>query len=406
MSYEKQTWVDGETVIDAEHMNHIEESLGYCNETIDKFFSGGSSDAPGEETLSQGRMVINNGYTGVNEASDAHMSIRVTRGRTIRVENAYCAYSRCICAYDSSGTFLRVLATNTGTDPVTLTFKVDDFDMISVTSKAGESIKVTYVDAEMNNDFIQSVIVKMRQSSSFSEIVTSPICCIIDDDTTSSAYAETFASLMEQNGISGTYACITSRFEADTALKDTLLKMEQRGHQVVLHCYKQIDEYQTTASIGDTAYKACESDFVHGLRDLQSAGFANCKFWVVPFGRSNAPLQAIAQKWGMECLVKSASTDYNGIDGAHTRWELSRNGLNPTDSGALTQEQLLTLADRCATVKGMLLINTHIFDGWGSDFTRINDFISHCKDKGYQFMTLGQAWSLRRPIYDWYSMLK
>lgn len=174
---------------------------------------------------------------------------------------------------------------------------------------------------------------------------------------------------------------------------------------MVLHCYKQLDAYNTTAAVGDADYKTCEEYFVHGLRDLEAAGFANCRFGVVPFGRSIAPTQAIAQKWGMEALVNSASKDFNDVNGTYTRWNLQRNGLNPADTGALTQEQLLALADKCAAANGWMLINTHIFDNWDNDFTRINDFISHCKEKGFQFMTLGQAWAQRKPIYDWYEML-
>lgn len=405
MSYTKQNFYSGQ-VLKADHLNHIEEGVGSCSSKVDTIFLSNTSDTPGEETLLSGRMVINNGYTGDNASSDAHVNISVTRGRTIRIENAYCAYSRCICAYDADGTFIRVLATNKGTEPITITLKVDNFDKIAVTSKAGEAIKVTYTDdIILNSEFVQAAMLMMRQSNTFSSIATSPICTIIDDDTPTAAATETFAALMEQNSIPGTLACITSRFEADTNLKTKLLDLEQRGHQIVLHCYKQLDAYNTTSAVGDADYKTCEADFVHGLKDLQTAGFANCKFWVTPFGRSNAPLQTIAQKWGMECLVKSASVNFNGIDSSYTRWDIQRCGLNATDTGSLTQAQLLTLADKCAAANGWMVINTHITDGWGSDFTRINDFISHCKEKGYQFMTLGQAWALRKSIYEWYEML-
>lgn len=230
MGYEKQEWVDNTTVIDAEKMNHIEEGISTASATIEKYFSGGDSDVPGEETLSPGHMVLVSGYTGVNEASDAHMYITVTRGRTIKIENAYVTYNRSIVAYLADRSFVKVLATATGPTPYSMTCKVDNFDMISVTSKAGEAIKVSYVDGmNVNDNFMQAILAHMRTANTFAGLATCPVCSIIDDDTTTSAFAETFASLMEQNGITGTYACITSRFEADTALKATLLKMEQRG---------------------------------------------------------------------------------------------------------------------------------------------------------------------------------
>lgn len=34
MDYKKQTWVDGETPLDAEHMNHIEDGITAAHEAI------------------------------------------------------------------------------------------------------------------------------------------------------------------------------------------------------------------------------------------------------------------------------------------------------------------------------------------------------------------------------------
>ena len=104
----------------------------------------------------------------------------------------------------------------------------------------------------------------------------------------------------------------------------------------------------------------------------------------------------------MECLITSAKKDYNLSDGKFSRYEIQRSGLNADDTGTLTQEQLLALADQCADANGWLLINTHISAGWNGDFTRITDFITHCKEKGFEFMTLGDAWRIRKPIYEWY----
>lgn len=505
----------------------------------------GSMDKPGEETLVTGKMVISNGILSTQENSDAHTNIRVTRGTRIEISNAYCAYSRSICAYDKDGNFVKVLGTNLGTVPVTVEYDVDDYDFISVTSKAGESIIVRYVAGQsaipnedfakwideknatkdgtgnyieapeiqldqsaftdgylagnlviahtyyyysdyihvideqnirLNNIFVggftvavfydsdKKYLTHIRHASTDFEISTTitvpynakymrftakksrdfstirvsyvdkiernfkplnlvnrwyydskgrintlfakaqskPICCIIDDDSLSATYMEIFAALMEENGISGTIACLTKVMDENEDLKTKLLELERRGHQVVLHGYTQNEAYKNASTIGDANYKIAEDDFVHGLRDLMTAGFVDCKFWVSPYGVAQECLQDMARKWGMECLITSAKKEFNGSDGKFGRYEIQRSGLNAYDTGTLTQEQLLALADQCADANGWLLINTHITDGWNGDFTRITDFISHCKEKGFEFMTLGDAWRIRKPIYDWY----
>ena len=30
------------------------------------------------------------------------------------------------------------------------------------------------------------------------------------------------------------------------------------------------------------------------------------------------------------------------------------------------------------------------------------EFANYCKEKGFEFMTLGDAWRIRKPIYEWY----
>lgn len=520
----------------------LQPELSQIKEDLSFF---GSLDKPGEETLVTGKMVLSNGKLSTQESSDAHTNIRVRRGTRIEISNAYCAYSRSICAYDKDGNFVKVLGTNLGTVPVTVEYDVDDYDFISVTSKTGESIIVRYVsgakmipdddfayqideknatkdgtgnyidtpriqldqnaftdgylagrdvidsslyyysdfipvieeqDIKLNNIFVGGFTVavfydsdkeyltyirhestsfeisttitvpynakymrftadksrdfstirvsyvdkiernfkplnlvnrwyydsKGRINTLFAKATSKPICCIIDDDSLSAEDMETFASLMEANGVSGTIACLTKMMETHDDLKTKLLELERRGHQVVLHGYTQNEAYKNASTIGDANYKIAEDDFVHGLRDLMTAGFIDCKFWVSPYGVAQECLQDMARKWGMECLITTAKKEFNGSDGKFGRYEIQRSGLNADDTGTLTQEQLLALADQCAYANGWLLINTHISNGWNGDFTRITDFITHCKEKGFEFMTLGDAWRIRKPIYEWY----
>lgn len=500
-------------------------------------------ETPGAGTVQDGYMVLANGNLLANSSSQAYTGISVKRGKKVKIENAYCAYSRSICAYDADGKYVKTLGTNLGEQVVTVTYDVDTYDMIAVTCKSGEEIVVSYVDAdwivksdmltqiddgnaikegtgnyelpkiEINTEefltgclargsvissenythsgyiqildeqkivlenimvcgftavefydkdklffkhietenasffakefsfvapprtkYIRFSVQKGKESEAkakyeervernykpkniinrwyeqsfekintlFAKATESPICCIIDDDTMDAANAETFAALMEANGIAGTLAALTANFATKEGLKDKLLALERRGHQIVLHGYTQNEAYNAMQEIGDANYKIAEDDLVHGLRDLQAAGFCDYRYWVTPFGITSKPARQLAQKWGMECLVSTANSDYNGTNGKYGRYMLQRSGLNAGDTGALTYAELLTLADECAEANGWLMINTHIYSGWNGDFSRITEFITHCKAKGYTFTTLGEAWRIRKPIYEWY----
>lgn len=498
-----------------------------------------------DENIRRGYLVSKTGSLIANDTSDAHTDIKVLRGYKIRIKNAYCAYSRSICAYKENGDYVKTLATNTGVSVFNAEFDVDDYDKISVTSRSNDEIVIEYIgivpvratdslcesiderNATSNgtgnyynmpafvlnqgdftdgylasNNVLESTnlyyspyisvldeqtitlknafvggftkavfydadkkyighvksddnyytatyevripygahymrfnvnkatdfslvgieytqkiernykplnITKRWYSDSYEKIdqlfkkaTEKPICCIIDDDSPSADAMETFATVMENNGVQGTIACLTAIMNSHQDLKSKLLELEQRGHQIVLHGYTQNEAYKTAVNIGDEKYKIAEDDFVHGLHDLISAGFVNCKFWVTPYGVSQKCLQQLARKWGMECLITTAKKEFNRTDGKFSRYEIQRSGLNATDTGALSQAELIELADNCAMENGWLLVNTHITDGWNQDFTRINEFISHCKEKGFEFMTLGEAWKVRKPIYDWY----
>lgn len=235
----------------------------------------------------------------------------------------------------------------------------------------------------------------------FSTATQKPLCCIIDDDTMTVSDVEAFASLMETNGIRGTLATLTKKWETESGIEAKLHELETRGHQVVLHGYAQISAYKDAVAFDDANYKLAEADFAKGLSDMLSSGFCNPKYWVTPYGVSQNCMQRLAKKWGMKCLVTTAKTEYNGTDGKYTRWELQRSGLNPADTGALSYQGLLDLADSCAANNGWLIVNTHIYD-WTNGYDRINDFITHCKNKGFEFLTLGEAMEIRWPVYNWY----
>lgn len=276
--------------------------------------------------------------------------------------------------------------------------KETDFNLVGV--EYTQKIERNYKTLNLVKRWYSNSYEKIDQL--FKKATEKPICCIIDDDSPSAEAMETFATVMENNGVQGTIACLTAIMDSQQDLKSKLLELERRGHQIVLHGYTQNEAYKTAKNVGDENYKIAEDDFVHGLHDLISAGFVDCKFWVTPYGVSQKCLQQLARKWGMECLITTAQKEFNRTDGKFSRYEIQRSGLNASDTGTLSQEELIALADKCAVENGWLLVNTHITNGWNNDFTRINEFISHCKEKGFEFLTLGEAWRIRKPIYDWY----
>lgn len=53
MAYEKQTWVDNETPVDAEHLNHIEAGVAALSEEIDDLKENGGAGVEVDETLTE-----------------------------------------------------------------------------------------------------------------------------------------------------------------------------------------------------------------------------------------------------------------------------------------------------------------------------------------------------------------
>ena len=76
-------------------------------------------------------------------------------------------------------------------------------------------------------------------SSNYASLIT-----VIDDDTLTPSSVEAFHKACADNGIVGTYACITSRGIYYPAVFDLLHSYEDEGFHVALHCHKQKDFYR------------------------------------------------------------------------------------------------------------------------------------------------------------------
>lgn len=237
----------------------------------------------------------------------------------------------------------------------------------------------------------------------FAAAAAMPICTIIDDDTLSTADVLRFRDACMGNSIRGTLACMTMHLEDDQTLSDTLLRMEREGFQTVIHCYNQIQSYRyPTEGYEDEAHLAlCEEDLVHGLQDLHRAGFTDYRFWPTPFGSVPQEFQSLARKWGLECALTTGKKSYETTQAVYGRYALRRAALGPEDGEYTTMDDLTALADSAQAENGWLIINTHFAD-WGEDISRFDQFVSYCKSIGFTFMTLGEAWRIRKPIYTLY----
>lgn len=248
------------------------------------------------------------------------------------------------------------------------------------------------------------------------------ICTIIDDDAQNTASMQALYEVCEDNDVKCTIASLTDKWGIDSDLKQKLYDMESAGYHIVLHGYNQ-DSNNPWDDI-DTRVSDYEANFVHGLRDLHQAGFANCDFWVTPAGIRNLSAQRFARKYGMKAMIIGvnginlidATNTISGTDtGNLTYWDgsrylIRRANLRYEDDVDWTLQNLKDIANRGTNHGAWLVLCTHAYQ-WYNDATkraafesRYAEFIAYAKSLGYEFMTLGEAWSYREAAYNLYDM--
>ena len=230
------------------------------------------------------------------------------------------------------------------------------------------------------------------------------ICTIIDDGATSAA-VQRFYDALRAKGVKGNFAVLTSSFTQDNTLKNILLTMERAGFQVVLHGYSDLTAYEDLTS--ETNLSLCEDDLVHAIQDLQKAYFSNFRFWIYPNGSCGKEIQALARKWGMEAgiAIGNQANTANTSDG---KYHLKRFALDERDSiGASDPDgYTMTLQNLKASIQGAsehndwVIIRTQ-FSNWSDgNYQRIHEIIDYARSLGYEFMTLGEAWSYQKSMYS------
>lgn len=236
------------------------------------------------------------------------------------------------------------------------------------------------------------------------------ICCIVDDDTVNVESVQLLKDACDANNIKATMACLTTNIERESnaGLTEKLLEMEQNGFQVVIHAHTQTGYEDDIWRNPETNKAECEADLVQGLQKMEAAGFTDYKYWVTPYCKDGEAVQRMARKWGMNCILAGGNA-YEPADDTYGRFAIRRAAFGISDNKAdssITLAELQAIAQEAANNNGWLVIMTH-FEQWQKadvGYTRFTDLITYLEGLGFEFMTVAEAWSYRRAIYDVYDM--
>ena len=346
--------------------------------------------------------LLSDGSLYENDYYRASHFIDVRGARSIEIKTFYCSNYGQVFFYDKFFNLLRVYKGTAGVVD-SYSFYLDEaVYYIRYVCTSGQ-LQTTAIRATLAREKDADVISLVRSyidasfqdnGNLFENAARTPIITIIDDDTISQLQVERFYNACETNGIKGTYAVLTQRFENNVELQEMLLQYEREGHNMCLHSYTQHEAF-----LDDNQAETAMQDLIRGMQDMQKAGFIDYKHWVTPFGVATATMQQLAKKVGMDCLVSIGQNYYETTKYKYGRYLLPRPNLNP-DSDI---DSLKGLVNGCVADKGWLLLGIHVYD-WTDDqlSTIFADFISYCKGMGITFMTLGEAIRQRMPIYRFY----
>lgn len=250
-----------------------------------------------------------------------------------------------------------------------------------------------------------------RLGNLYKNATAEPIITFIDDDTASVEAVTRFRDVCNSVGIKGSFAVITGQLERVENLGATLLQFEREGFTSVVHCNEQsghvtlADGSKTSAYLTESRDLAlCEQDLVDALRRMQIHEFNDYKLWCTPYGVRDADIQALARKWGLECLISSGRTEYETTEAKYGRFGLSRVSLQATDeAGGVTLEQFKQIIDNAVADNGWLLVTTHMGENaWADNLDRFRELVNYAKSAGMKVKTVNEAWRIRKPIYSLY----
>lgn len=240
-----------------------------------------------------------------------------------------------------------------------------------------------------------------QKDNSLFKGITRPIITIIDDDTLGYDSVKLFHDVCVQNGITGTYATLTSIALSDERLIPLMQQYEQEGFHFAIHGKTQSPSYSPEFNAAEA-----EKDFVEGMRQMQSANFLDWKFFIIPYGAYQSELQQMAKKWGCKCAVGIGQNEYINKSVKVNRFYLPRAGFNAQETGSVTFEQLKALIDEAASNNGWVLVGTHIYDGWTEELltTKFAEMVQYAKNAGLTFVTLNEGYRQFEPYFTYNEM--
>lgn len=403
------------------------ENIG---EKVDAFTSG-NYEFPTIEIVDGNYVSAFSGLEGAI-ASDTYSCytryVEVIPNTVVKIKGVYLSGNRSVCAYDRNKKYIEVLRSKTADTEIIVNVG-DTTKYIMATGKAGIAPTFEYVS-----------IVPKRKGEEYHKLngynvlfenaTKKPVVSIIDDDTWSTTAVTAFHDKCNALGIKGSYACLTSRLEADenTGLVDLLLQYEREGFPVLTHGHTQGEFYKgdKDPATKEFIYRdlvACENDLVTGLQKLHKYGFTDYKCcWSVPYGYYDADLQSLAKKWGFESLVSNIS--YKAEEPMwhnaelpfelypNRRYEIRRVQFTNKD----TLDALKVIVDAVAECNGWFIVTTHFAQPANSNIDFLGgenadgeivkgafaEFVEYAKAKGCEFRTFNEELRNRKPIYNAY----
>ena len=345
--------------------------------------------------------------------------IPVYEGETIKAEGIYSAERVIMAFYDENKVPIPSLfVRNTTTEIISLTYiKViygAKYARFTILKGKESSLSLEYTKNVEHNYFVNNIVKDAynktggRIANLYGTIKKKAVITFTDDDIGSLIFVQRYRNACITNNVVGTYAVLTSQFSG-SSIKETLHSYEREGMQCVLHSYSQSDK---------TAYMANpEPDMVHGLQDLQDAGFLDFHFWITPWGLNGTQYEKLCRRYNLKALVySSAITDdvenvVNTISNIN-QYRLHRYELKNNDSN-VSLDKIKSAVDYIVENGGWLIVCTHMNNatsgGWDDNGQEIDwslgtdafsQICTYAKNNNVEISTLGEGFRIFEPVVN------
>lgn len=430
MAYEKQNFVNGD-VLDASQLNAMDNQIA-LNESGKISNPSGGVDGyvltyteegiawknPKEESSEE--IIASETYSyNVSSKLQKTVNVSIEKGQKYKIA----------CKWNTANDFTGVTIYYNGLDLVLERFYptneneyvfsgVAQTDITSlVIYIAGSNVKGSgtlefnvYIKKDTVNVNSQLIALGFDIESMMNRASKTPIATWIDDDTNSQLDGYTYGieavkSVADTLGIKATFGCITNVL-SNEALKNRLLEYQKEGFHIVSHSDTHTKGTESVPYWYPAQYtdvNICEQDLVESLVKLQTNGFLNSDYFVVPGGNSDEVLSRMITR---HCKCSVMADYHNGINHVfgEGRAYIHRIFIRPIAEGGYDLATYKAKIDEAYSNGDWIVFGTHSGNDAQWDETLINSVLSYAKTKGFQFETLHSAWNIRKYNYDLYDM--